>query len=87
MTYLKYEEICLYCKTYDIKKRQCRGRDCAPTEKPEDKKCYYFRKSDDAKFCFAENNTGINDKLPTEWSNYKREKLKDMYYKILRGDK
>ena len=84
---LKFEEICLYCRSYDLAKKECRGRSCAPTEKPADKKCRSFRKSEDAKFCFSDENVGINDKLPTEWSAYRREKLKEMYSKILRGEK
>lgn len=87
MTRLKYKEICLYCRSYDISSRKCKGRDCAPTDEPDEKKCRYFRISDDAEFAFSDDNTGINDKLPTEWSRYRREKLKEMYEKILRGEK
>ena len=82
---LKFKEICLYCKSYDMGKRECKGKPCSPDDKPEDRKCRYFRQSDDAKFCFAEGNKGINDKLPNAWSDYKRNELQKMYRKVLEG--
>lgn len=81
---LKFEKICVYCKSYDMKKKQCKGKACGPAEKPDDKKCRWFRQSEDSKFCFAEEK-GINDKLPTPWSDYKREQLQKMYQSILQG--
>lgn len=80
---LKFEEICLYCKGYDLKKKECKGKAVDPKEKPYERKCRYFRQSDDAKFCFGDQE--INDKLPTAWSDYKRDRLIKMYQKILAG--
>lgn len=82
-TILKYEEICLYCKSYNADKRQCRGKDCAPNEKPADKNCRYFHKSDDAKFAFADG--GIGYLAETDWSRFKREGLLKRFEKILKG--
>ena len=45
MRKLAFEEICLYCKRYDMKKHECKGRPCAPTERPDEKECRRFRMS------------------------------------------
>ena len=80
---LKYEEIRLYCKSYDSDKRECKGRAVSPTDKPADMKCRWFKKSEDAKFTFGDG--GIRYYEETPWSRYKRDKLKERYARILKG--
>ena len=78
---LKYQEICLYCKSYDPKKKECRGRPCGPQENPFDRKCKSFRMSDDAKFAFGEG--GIGYYAETDWSRFKRDQLIKRFEKYL----
>lgn len=93
---LNYEEICLYCKGYNLSKQEYKRKHVdekkdperlsakvKPQSKPEDQKCKSFRMSEDAKFCFDEENKGINDKLPTPWSDYRRNQLQKIYQKAL----
>lgn len=93
---LLYEEMCVYCKGYDLRRQECKRKridekkdperlsaKVNPRSKPEDQKCKSYKQSDDAKFCFAEDGKGINDKLPTPWSDYRREQLQKIYQKAL----
>ena len=93
---IKYEEICLYCKYFEIDSQECSRKridekkdpqrlraKVSPFAKAEEQKCKGFKKSEDAAFAFSNEGIGYFEKSP--WSKFKREQLLKRYEKVIFG--
>lgn len=86
---MKYEEICLYCKSYDIDRQECKKRrssakeddrlkaKVSPRSKPDDMSCKTYHKSDEATYAFGEGGIGYFEE--NAWSRFKRDQIKKKY--------
>ena len=93
---LKFEEMCVFCKSFDMDRQECKRKrvdekkdperiraKVKPSAKPEDLNCSAFARSDDAKFAFGEG--GIGYLAETDWAKFKRNTLIKRYKTILFG--
>ena len=97
-TVIQYDQICLYCKSYNVETQECKrkhvdekkdpkriGAKVSPRQKPDDANCKYYRISDDASFAFSEGGIGYFEKNP--WAEFRREKTLKKYESVLFGEK
>ena len=91
---LEYEEICLYCKSYDPRTQECKRKrvdekkdperiraKVSPRSKPEDQKCKAYKASDDALFAFSEGGISYYDE--NDWARFKRKALLKNYEELM----